>query len=114
MALKTVTRQIEETESLIAFAVPTADLPTLIEGISLMGGYTSKVGNPDFIFSEPESETNPSLIDNPEKVEVFCMNWLIKQGYQQVTNLKRQKSEIERQKALQADQVEINAKPLMG
>lgn len=114
MALKTVTREIKESESLIAFAVPTADLPVLIEGIATMGGYQQKVENPEFLGNKPENETNPRQIDNPESVEIFCMKWLITQGYQQVINLKRQKAEIERQKALQAEQFEINAKPLIS
>jgi hypothetical protein len=114
MALKTVTREIEESESLIAFAVPTADLPALIEGISTMNGYQPKVENPEYLIHQPVSETNSELIKNPESVELFCMKWLIKQGYQQVISLKRQKAEIERQKALQAEQFAINAKPLMG
>jgi len=114
MALKTVTREIDESESLIAFAVPTADLPALIEGIATMNGYRTKVENPDWLGHKPESETNQRQIDNPESVEIFCMKWLINQGYQQVINLKRQKAEIERQKALQAEQFEINAKPLIS
>lgn len=114
MAKKTVTREIEESESLIAFSVPTADLPALIEGISTMGGYRTRIENPEFLGNKPENETNLRQIDNPESVEVFCMKWLINQGYQQVINLKRQKAEIERQKALQAEQFEINAKPLIS
>ena len=39
-------------------------------------GWQALVSNPDFEFTQPESPTNQSQIDNPMTLEMFAKQWL--------------------------------------
>jgi hypothetical protein len=113
--MRQVTKEIQDDELLVAFAVPKVDTPKLVEAICANNGYPAQVENPDYLGNKPESETNLRFIPNTQDPKEFTMMWIIKMVYaqleqysQRLTDIQRQKEQEELRKGLT-----ISAKPVI-
>lgn len=100
--MKTIIKEIEDNEVLVAFALPEADAPELINAICKNNGYSEEIPNPDYLVNKPVSETNKPFIANPMDQKAFTLTWVAKMAYAQMANYRNEQSRLQYEKEQQA------------